>query len=91
MDLNEVPELFKSRVGPLQIVDYEKVYAAFGTEAPSPKMSVTPPGGDIFEARGIDRDGVVIVVHPDHYVAGIFTLDERDQLSDFLAQLFIEQ
>ena len=45
VDLSRVPEVFLPRVGPFQVIDYEKVYA------------VDPKREDIFDARGIDRPG----------------------------------
>src|SRR6185437_1327006 len=47
IDINKVPEVFKPLVGPFELVDYEKVYG-------------TVPGEDIFDARGLSRDGVVV-------------------------------
>ncbi|MFI9489578.1 FAD-binding monooxygenase [Promicromonospora sp. NPDC052451] len=67
-----VPEVFRPRVGPFDLVDYEKVYAA-------------DPAHDIFELRGIDRGGAVVVVRPDQYVAAVLPLTARDELATFLA------
>ena len=38
---------------------------------------------DIFETRGISRDGAVVVVRPDQYVAGIFPLTDTAGLAEF--------
>ncbi|WP_372984238.1 hypothetical protein, partial [Microbacterium sp.] len=54
--------------------DWEKVYAA----GPS-KWTET----DIFEARELSRDGVIVVVRPDQYVAAILPLDATDELASF--------
>jgi len=67
-----VPEVFRPRVGPFGLIDYEKVYAA-------------DPAQDIFALRGIDRGGAVVVVRPDQYVAAVLPLDARDELAAFLA------
>ena len=76
--IERVPELFKPLVGPFQLTDYEKIYAA-------------NPGEDIFDIRELSRDGVIVVVRPDHYVAGIFTFDEREELADHFANVFSDQ
>ena len=73
IDITSVPEVFLPRTGPFQVVDYEKVYAA-------------DPGDDIFDARGIDRDGVVVVVRPDQYVAQVLPLAAREELAGFFAE-----
>src|SRR5690606_27433466 len=66
VEMNAVPRAYLPQVGPYACVDYEKVYAA-------------DPAEDIFEGRGIDRDGVVVVVRPDHYVATILPLAATDE------------
>lgn len=74
VDLLEVPALFLPRVGPFQLVDYEKVYAV-------------DPADDIFDARGVDRDrGAVVVVRPDQYVAHVLPLTATDELTSFLSR-----
>ncbi|MPZ03960.1 3-hydroxybenzoate 4-monooxygenase, partial [Micrococcus luteus] len=47
-------------------------------------------GEDIFEARGISRDGAVVVVRPDQYVSGVFGLDEVDRLNAFFAGVLLD-
>ena len=41
---------------------------------------------DIFDARGLSRDGVVVVVRPDQYVAAVLPLEATDELADFFAR-----
>lgn len=74
VEVTTVPALFAPKTGPLGLTDWEKVYAA----APS-KWNET----DIFEARELSRDGVVIVVRPDQYLAAILPLDAVDELASF--------
>lgn len=74
VEVTTVPELFAPKTGPLGLTDWEKVYAS----APS-KWNDT----DIFEARELSRDGVVVVVRPDQYVAAILPLDAVDELASF--------
>jgi phenol 2-monooxygenase len=80
VEVTAAPSLFQPRSGPLGLVDWEKVYAA----GPSKWTDV-----DIFEARELSRDGVVVVVRPDQYVAAIFPLDGVAELERFLAGAFV--
>lgn len=73
VDLGSVSELFLPRTGPFGLIDYEKVYA-------------TDPENDIFELRGLDRSGVVVVVRPDHYVATVLPLGATAELAAFFRQ-----
>jgi len=68
-----VPELFLPRSGPFQLIDYEKVFA-------------THPEEDIFDVRGVDRAGCVVVVRPDQYVAAVLPLDATAELAAFFRQ-----
>ena len=47
-------------------------------------------GPDIFEVRGISRDGAVVVVRPDHYVSGVFGLEEVERLNAFFAGVLLD-
>ncbi|WP_417567043.1 FAD-binding monooxygenase [Marinobacter sp.] len=66
----KIPAIFAPKVGPFQVTDYEKVYSI-------------DPEVHIFETRGIDRDGAVIVVRPDHYVSQVLSLSDVDELASF--------
>ncbi|WP_411721244.1 FAD-binding monooxygenase [Mycetocola sp.] len=70
LEIGRVPEAFLPRVGPFELVDYEKVYA-------------TNPNRDIFDIRGIDRGGAVVVVRPDQYVANVLPLTATEELAAF--------
>ncbi len=85
VDLGAVSKLFLPRVGPFQLVDYEKVYAA-GSGAESHGS-----GDDIFAERGVSRDGAILVVRPDHYVSHILPLTARGELSDHFAAFLRDQ
>ena len=74
VDIGAVPAVFKPHVGPFQLTDYEKVYAA-------------DPMADIFELRGLDRGGVVVVVRPDQYVANVLPLTATAELAAFFRPL----
>ncbi|MEA1264403.1 FAD-dependent monooxygenase [Microbacterium sp. STF-2] len=75
VEVTSAPALFQPKTGPLGLTDWEKVYAA----GPS-KWTET----DIFAARELSRDGVVVVVRPDQYVAAILPLYDTTELADFL-------
>jgi phenol 2-monooxygenase len=74
VDIGQVPAVFKPQVGPFKLTDYEKVYA-------------TDPSADIFEMRGLDRNGVVVVVRPDQYVANVLPLTATAELGAFFGPL----
>jgi phenol 2-monooxygenase len=42
-------------------------------------------GRDIFQDRDISRDGAIVVVRPDQYVAGVLPLNAREELTAFFA------
>src|SRR6478609_5019841 len=78
VDITAVPAVFKPQVGPFQLNYLEKVYAA-------------DPRADIFEQRGLDRGGVVVVVRPDQYVATVLPLTATAELAAFFAPLLGER
>lgn len=78
VDLGVVPDLFLPRTGPFQLINYEKVYAA-------------APEGDIFELRGIDRRGAVVVVRPDQYVSNVLPLTATDELAEFFRPILLRR
>jgi phenol 2-monooxygenase len=82
VELAAVPAIFRPRSGPLGLVDQEKVFAA----APSAWTRT-----DIFDERGLSRDGVVVVVRPDQYVAAVLPLRATAELDQFLAGAFLPQ
>ena len=78
VDIASASKLFLPASGPFGLTDYEKIYAAIA-------------GNDIFDVRGVSRDGAVIVVRPDHYVAGIFSLEDTAGLAELLGRSFLPQ
>ncbi|MBG6183503.1 phenol 2-monooxygenase [Arthrobacter sp. CAN_A214] len=74
IDIGAVPAVFKPQVGPFHLTYLENVYAV-------------DPAADIFDLRGIDRDGVVVVVRPDQYVADVLPLTATAELAGFFAPL----
>ena len=74
IDIGAVPAVFKPQVGPFKLTDYEKVYG-------------TDPSADIFDLRGVDRRGAVVIVRPDQYVANVLPLTATAELGAFFAGL----
>jgi phenol 2-monooxygenase len=76
VELADVPHVFRPQTGPFGLTDWEKVYAA---------TQSTEATASIFDERGLSRDGVVVVVRPDQYVAAVLPLTARDELTEFFA------
>jgi len=76
VDISQVPGAFLPKTGPFGLIDYEKVYAA-------------DPEHDIFELRGINRGGAVVVVRPDQYVANVLPLTATAELAAFFRQMLL--
>ncbi|WP_306232084.1 FAD-binding monooxygenase [Agrococcus beijingensis] len=68
--LTDVPEAFKPIVGEFELVNLENVFGVV-------------EGSDIFEERGISRDGAIVVVRPDQYVAAVLPLTATDELAAY--------
>ncbi|MCC2031249.1 FAD-dependent monooxygenase [Microbacterium allomyrinae] len=77
-DLTSVPEILIPRSGPLGLQDWEKAWAVDTTD-------------DIFDSRGISRDGAIVIVRPDQYVAHVLPLTARSELSTFFAGILGQQ
>ncbi|MFT4081558.1 MAG: FAD-dependent monooxygenase [Nocardioides sp.] len=73
VEIGNVPEIFKPRKGPWELIDYEKTHAV-------------DPEDDFFERRGVAREGCIVVVRPDQYVAHVLPLDARVELTEFFSR-----
>ncbi|CAM4016532.1 FAD-dependent monooxygenase [Helcobacillus massiliensis] len=73
----DVPDVFRPRFGPFQVRDQELVYAA-------------EEGDDIFDRRGVSRDGAVIIVRPDMYVSAVLPLDRPELVGEFFAPILLD-
>ncbi|HEY1104646.1 MAG TPA: FAD-dependent monooxygenase, partial [Agromyces sp.] len=82
VDITRAPEVFRPKTGPLGLMDWEKVFAA----GPSYWCRT-----DIFDERGISRDGAVVVVRPDGYVAHVLPLTATAELGEFFAGQMLER
>ncbi|GAA1139449.1 FAD-binding monooxygenase [Nesterenkonia lutea] len=77
MEVNDAPRAFLPTVGPFGLTARDRV---FGTH----------PERDIFTERGISRDGCVVVVRPDQYVAHVLPLSDTAGLADFFEPIFLD-
>ncbi|KDA06464.1 phenol 2-monooxygenase [Microbacterium sp. CH12i] len=80
IEILSTPSLFLPKSGPLDLTDWEKVYTA----APNAWTDA-----DIFAERELSRDGVVVVVRPDQYVAAVLPLSGVSELDAFLSGAFL--
>lgn len=78
IERGDVPSLFRPAVGPYGLIDREVVFAAV-------------PGDDIFEKREIDRAGALVIQRPDMYVAGVFPLTAREEITEFFSRNMVQQ
>ncbi|MCB8837482.1 FAD-binding monooxygenase [Aurantimonas sp. VKM B-3413] len=76
--VDAMPQLLKPVKGRYGLVDYEKMF--------SPDLKA---GQDIFDLRSIDREGCMVLVRPDQYVASILPLDAHGALADYFAGFMI--
>ncbi|MBU4529587.1 MAG: FAD-binding monooxygenase [Hoeflea sp.] len=78
--LETLPALLKPQKGKLGLVDYEKMFC--------PDLKAGP---GIFGARGIDRkNGCLVIVRPDQYVAHILPFNAHDKLAAFFDGILLE-
>lgn len=69
----DVPSGFKPIKQPLGLRDINQVFCS-------------GHGRDIFEERGISREGAVVVVRPDQYVAGVYELADLGGIANFFSE-----
>lgn len=72
VDINSVPAAFTPLRQPFGLIDYNNVFAV-------------DPDQDVFELRGIDRRGAIVIVRPDQYVANVLPLDAMGEIAEFFA------
>jgi 2-polyprenyl-6-methoxyphenol hydroxylase-like FAD-dependent oxidoreductase len=72
--LETAPALLLPRKGRYGLIDYEKMFC--------PDLK---GGQDIFELRGVDRQGAAVIVRPDQYVAHVLALDAFEEIAAFFA------
>jgi phenol 2-monooxygenase (NADPH) len=77
--LEAMPPFLLPHKGRYGLRDYEKMFC--------PDLKV---GEDIFDLRGIDRGGCIVVVRPDQHVATVLPLDAHNALADFFTGFMLE-
>jgi phenol 2-monooxygenase len=70
-NITDLPPLLLPAKGRLGLQDYEKVF--------TDEESYGWGGGEIYEKRGISREGCVVVVRPDQYVSAVLPLGEEGE------------
>lgn len=76
--IDEMPSALLPRKGRFGLIDYEKMFCA------------DPKAGDIFKARGVNREtGCIVVVRPDQYVSHVLPLHGHEALSDFFGKILL--
>lgn len=78
LEYTDAPQLFRPIGGPLGLEYRGQVFTA-------------KQGQDIFDARGVSREGAVVLVRPDQYVAHVLPLDAKAELDEFLARVLLPQ
>lgn len=79
LELAALPSLLLPRKGRYGLIDYEKAFC--------PDLD---GGADIFELRGIDRGGCIVIVRPDQHVATVLPLDAHAALADFFDAFMVK-
>lgn len=74
VSITAVPSVFTPDVGPFGLTNLENVFGVI-------------PSDSIFTARGIAREGAVVVVRPDQYVADVLALSDTHRLGEFFKRL----
>lgn len=77
-EILDAPLLFRPRNGKFNIPNWENVFNAL------------PGDKDIFDARGISRDGAVVIVRPDQYVGAVLPLDDPSAVEDYFSSALIK-
>jgi phenol 2-monooxygenase len=79
LSVADLPALLLPRKGRFGLVDPEKAFCP------------DPARGDVFAARGIDREqGCMVLVRPDQHVAHVLPLDGQDELTAFLSGVLLD-
>ncbi|MGD7002561.1 FAD-dependent monooxygenase [Corynebacterium halotolerans] len=76
-DLFDAPEVFLPRVGPYRLQNLENVWSSLHDD-------------DFFNARGISREGAIVVVRPDQYVSAVLPLDDTAALKELFDGALLE-
>ena len=72
--LANMPKFLSPAKGQFGLRDYEKMFCP-------------DPDANIFEMRGVERSGCMVLVRPDQHIANIMPLDAVEELAGFLSAL----
>ena len=72
-EILDAPRLFRPRNGKFNVPNWENVFGTLSADK------------DIFEARGISREGAVVIVRPDQYVGAVLPLDDPSAVEAYFA------
>ena len=72
LEVTALPPLLRPRKGRFGLVDSEKAFCP------------DPARGDVFDLRGVDRAGCLVLVRPDQHVAHVLPLGGVADLAGFL-------
>jgi phenol 2-monooxygenase len=85
--IKSLPAFLLPRKGRYGLRDYQKMFCADLKSCADPGLR---SDDDIYDLRGIDRDGgCIVVVRPDQHVAHVLPLDAYDELAAFFAGFMI--
>lgn len=80
LTIEKMPRLLLPKKGRFGLIDYEKIFCA-----------AVVRGQDIFDLRGIDRrNGCMVIVRPDQYVAHVLPLNDFAGLAAFFGAFMVE-
>ena len=77
-EILDAPALFRPRNGKFNIPNWENVFNAL-------------PDRDIFDLRGISRNGAVVIVRPDQYVGAVLPLDDPKAVEEYFSSALTKQ
>ncbi|CAM3011709.1 FAD-dependent monooxygenase [Actinomyces slackii] len=75
LNLPDVPQVFKPRVGKYRLSNLNKVYAC-------------STSFDVFSEACVSDEGAIVVVRPDQYVGAVLPLGDPETLADYLKPIF---
>jgi phenol 2-monooxygenase len=84
--IDALPAFLLPRKGRYGLIDYQKMFCANLRTCTDP---VLRSDTDLYDRRGIDRNGCIVVVRPDQHVAHVLPLDAHDELAAFFAGFMI--
>ncbi|KSU64747.1 FAD-binding monooxygenase [Arthrobacter sp. NIO-1057] len=79
INVNDAPKIFRPNSGEFGLMDYEKIYTTLDSSS------------NIFEERQISRDGAIVIVRPDMYVANVLPLDAFEEFAGFFDGILTPQ